>query len=91
MGEVRLKLMSDVLVESTLNIIELLRENFLKDKGSAISVGKELFHLLPILIRHYFFIPPILKGRYTSHTCVCRRYCGRLVFAADICGRLVYA
>ncbi len=34
--------------------------------------------------RHYFFIPPILKGRYTSHThvchsylrhtCVCRRY-----------------
>ena len=26
------------------------------------------------LIRHYFFIPPILKGRYMSHTCVCRRY-----------------
>ncbi len=24
--------------------------------------------------RQYFFIPPTLKGRYASHTHVCRRY-----------------
>ncbi len=44
-------------------------------------------------IRHYFFIPPILKGRYTSHTCVCRRYlwhtcvCPRYLWHTCVCHR----
>ncbi len=42
-------------------------------------------------IRHYFFIPPILKGRYTSHTRVCRRYlrhtcvCRRYLWHTHVC------